>query len=93
MMRAADASAQLMDLGETEAVRAVDDDGIRRGYIEAAFDDGRAHQHIEAAMIKIEHELFQLPFPHLAVADRDDWPRAPVSRMACAVFSMVSTVL
>ena len=60
-----------MNLGKPEAIGAVDDDGVGRGYIDAAFDDRGAYQHVEAAMIEIQHELFQLTFAHLAMPHRD----------------------
>ncbi len=36
-----------------------------------AFDDGRAQQHIEAAVVEIHHELFQVALAHLSMADAD----------------------
>src|SRR3546814_16566950 len=49
----ADASAELIELGEAEAVGAVDDEGVRRGDVEAAFDDGRRKEHIIFAVVEI----------------------------------------
>ena len=71
VVRAADAAAQLMDLRQAESIGAVDDDGVRRRHVDAALDDGRADQNVEAAMIEIEHELFEIALAHLAVADGD----------------------
>ncbi len=71
MMRAPDAAPQLVDLRQAESIRAIDDDGVRGGHVDAAFDDGRAHQHVEAPMVEVEHQLFQIAFAHLAVADGD----------------------
>src|SRR3954452_21774144 len=39
--RSADATAQLIELGESERVGAVDDDRVRVGYIQARLDDRR----------------------------------------------------
>ena len=71
MMRATDATAQLMELSQAQPVGAVDDDGVRGRHIDAALDDGRTHQQIEASVIEVEHDLFQLTLPHLPVGDAD----------------------
>src|SRR5258708_31938616 len=71
VMRSPDAAPQLMDLRQAEPIRAVDDDGVRRRHVDAAFDDGGTDENVEAPMIEVEHELFQITFAHLAVAHRD----------------------
>src|SRR5258707_1110204 len=71
MVRPSHAAAQLVNLGKPEAIGAIDDDGVGRGYIDAAFDDGGAYQYVEAAVIEIQHELFQLTFTHLTMPHRD----------------------
>src|SRR5690606_33426826 len=48
MMRPAHAAAELMELREPEPVRAVDDDRVRRRDVDAALDDRRADEHVEA---------------------------------------------
>ena len=69
VVRAADAAAQLMQLRQAHAVGAVDHDGIGARHVDAAFNDGGAHQHAEAAVIEIHHELLEIPLAHLAMAD------------------------
>jgi len=69
MVRAAHAAAQLVQLGEPETVGAIDDDRVRRRDVDAAFDDRRAQQDVEASMVEVEHYLFELAFGQLAVAD------------------------
>ena len=69
MMRASDATAQLMQLSQTETVGAVHDDGVDGGYVDAGFDDGGAQQHIETLLIKIAHYLLQITLAHLPVRD------------------------
>ena len=71
MMRAADATTQLMQLREAELVGAIDDDGVRGRHVDAAFDDGGADQHVAALMIEIEHDLLEFALAHLAMADGD----------------------
>ena len=93
MVRAADAAAQLVQLREAELVGAVDHDRVRGRHVDAAFDDGRAHQHVEAAVIEIDHQLLEIALAHLAVADAHARPRARASACPAAIFSMVSTSL
>ena len=71
MMRATDPASQLMNLRQPESIGAVDDDGIGRRHVDPAFDDGCADQNVEAAVIEIEHELFEVALAHLAVSHRD----------------------
>src|SRR3546814_1040195 len=69
----ADASAELIELGEAEAVGAVDDEGVRRGDVEAAFDDGRRKEHIIFAVVEGRHALLDLGGrPLTAGADEGD---------------------
>jgi hypothetical protein len=71
VVRAADAAAQLVQLREAEAVGAVDDDGVGGRHVDAALDDGRAQQHVEALVVEIDHQLLEVALAHLAVADAD----------------------
>ena len=70
-MRAADAASDLVQLRQAQLVGAVDDDGVRRRHVDAAFDDGGAHQDVEALVVEIQHHLFQLFLRHLPVGDFD----------------------
>jgi len=47
-----DAPAQLVQLSETEAFRAVHYQRIDRGQVDARLDDRRAHEHVEATCQK-----------------------------------------
>src|SRR5690606_17756547 len=69
VVRAPDASAQLMELSETEAVGTVDDDGVGARDVDPGLDDGRAEQHVEALLIEVAHDLLELALAHLAVRD------------------------
>ena len=71
VVRTADTATQLVQLRQAEAVCPVDNDGIRRRHIEAAFNNRCAQQDVEAALVKIEHDLFKLPLRHLTVPDSD----------------------
>src|SRR3546814_18254759 len=53
---------------------AVDDEGVRRGDVEAAFDDGRRKEHIIFAVVEGRHALLDLGGRHLTVgADEGDF--------------------
>ncbi|KAG1481297.1 hypothetical protein G6F54_013737 [Rhizopus delemar] len=71
MVRTTDTAAQLVQLGQPEAVGTVDDDGVGAGHVGARRDDGRAQQHVVALLVEAFHHLFQLALGHLAVGDRD----------------------
>lgn len=66
-----DAAAKLMEIGESEVFRAVDEHGVGAGDIEARFNDRRADQNIRLAPDESRHDVFQLVPVHLPVADED----------------------
>ena len=55
-MRATDTPAQLVQLGQTEFVGAIDDNGVGARYIDTGFDNRRRNQQIKALMVEIEHD-------------------------------------
>src|SRR6266540_1083994 len=69
--RAADAAADLVQLGEPEAVGAVHDDGVRAGDVEAALDDRGREEDVELLVHEPRHHLLELPLRQLAVGDAD----------------------
>jgi hypothetical protein len=68
---AADTAAQLVHLAEAEQIGALDHEGVHRGHVDAALDDGGAHEDVEVALPEVEHHLLEAAFVHLAVGDRD----------------------
>ena len=64
---ASDPSAELVKIGQTEAVGAVDDDRVGVGDIEPALDDRGRDQHVGIALHEALHHGLQLPLLHLAV--------------------------
>ena len=92
VVRAADAPAQLVQLRKPHAVGAIDHDGVGRGHVDAALDDGGAHEQAEAAMIEVHHQLLKVALAHLPVADA----HVGFGHQRCsspAIFSMVRTSL
>ncbi len=69
MVRAPDTPAQLMQLGEAERIRPVDDDGVRARHVDAGLHDRGAQQHVEATMIEIQHHVFEFALVHLPVGN------------------------
>lgn len=68
---ASDASADLVELGEAEAVGAFDDEGVAVGDVDAGFDDGGADEDVEFACDETGHDFFEGEGGHLPVADCD----------------------
>lgn len=68
---ASDASAELVEVGEAEAVGAVDEDGVGVGDIDAGFDDGGGEEDVGLVVDEGVHDVFEVVFFHLAVADED----------------------
>ena len=71
VVRAADPAAELVQLGQAEAIGSIDHDRVRGRDVDAALDDRRAGEHVAAPVIEVEHHALELPLPHLPVPDRD----------------------
>src|SRR5262249_9457901 len=71
----ADPAAKLIELGETEALSSLDEDGIDVGYVETRLDDGRADKNIVLVGGKVDHDSGELLLFHLAVAYHPPCPR------------------
>src|SRR5207244_5169799 len=66
---ATDTPAKLIKIGQTEAVGAIYDDGVRVWDVETAFDDGGANEHVDFSSDETRHHFLELVRVHLAVAD------------------------
>ncbi len=82
----ADPATQLVQLRQAKFVGALDDDGVGAGHVDAGFDDGRRHQHVEALVVEVAHHLFQLALAHLPVADADTCLRHQFGKVGGAFF-------
>ena len=71
MVRAADATTQLVQLRQAEAIGAIDQDGVGIGNVDAGFDDGRAQQQVEALLHEVAHDTLQIAFMQLAMRHRN----------------------
>ena len=60
-----------MQLRQTELVGTVHDDGVGGGNVNAGLDDGGAQQHVEALLVEVAHDPFQLALGHLAMGHLD----------------------
>ena len=66
-LRAADAAAQLVELGQAEHVGAMHDQGVGGRDVEAGFDDRRREQDVVLALVEGRHHVLELAGRHLAV--------------------------
>ena len=57
---AADAAAELVELGKAEPVGAIDDERVRARNVEPAFDDRGRQQHVIFAVVEGAHPLLDL---------------------------------
>jgi len=71
VLRAAHPAPQLVEIGEAEPVGAVDDDRVRVGDVEAAFDDRGGKEHVGFAGHEAGHDVLEFVRVHLPVADLD----------------------
>src|SRR5882762_4629596 len=66
-----DAAAQLVELGESQAVGTVDQNRVGAGDVQTVFNDGGGHQHIRFIANEFQHHAFEFFFGHLAVGHHD----------------------
>ncbi|MNE03830.1 hypothetical protein D3C80_963430 [compost metagenome] len=69
MVRAPNATAQLVKLRQTEVIRAINNDGVRRRNVDTGFNNRGTHQHVKTLVVEIVHHPFQLALAHLPVTD------------------------
>ena len=67
LARAPDPAADLVGLSEAEVVGALDDQGVRRGHVEAGLDDRRRDEDVGLAAQEGEHRRLELALVELAV--------------------------
>ena len=80
-VRAADAAADLVELGEAEHVRALDDQRVRLRDVDARLDDRRRDEHVGVAAQERVHLLLQLALLHLPVRDDEAELRAQLPQL------------
>src|SRR3546814_1512964 len=88
MMRAADATAQLVQLREAEMLGAIDQNRVGARYVDAGLDDRGADQDVEALVIEVEHHLFEFALAHLAVRETHASFRHQLLDLAREVFDV-----
>ena len=67
----AHAAAKLVQIGQAVAVGLVDENRVGVGDVQAALDDRRRQQEVEAVGHEVQHHPLQLVLGHLAVGDAD----------------------
>src|SRR5690606_14810185 len=93
VVRATHTPAQLVQLGEAKLVGAFDDDGVGTGNVDAGFDDGGAHQYVEATVVEVAHDALQLALVHLPVGGGDARVRQPAAQFFGGGFHGVDVVV
>ena len=69
VLGAPDATAELIEIGEPEAIGAIDDDRVGVRNIETALDDRRANEHVDFPGDETRHDRLERVRIHLSVAD------------------------
>ena len=91
--RAADASAKLVKISQTEAIRPVDDDGVGVRDVEPAFNDGRADQDVDFPCDEAFHDGLQFVRIHLTMSDIDARVRAKVGDLVAHALNALDAVV
>src|SRR5205823_7472888 len=71
---AADAAADLVELGEAEGVGALDDQRVRLWDVDSRLDDRGGDEHVRVPAQEGVHPLLELLLAHLAVSDEEADP-------------------
>src|SRR5690606_35893436 len=90
---ASNTTAQLIQIGEAEAVGAIDDNGVGVGNVDAAFDDGGSDQNVEFVANEAIHDVFEIVLVHLPVADGDARVGNEVLQFAAYAFDRSDAVV
>ena len=93
MVRTADTSTQLVQLGKPELVGAMHDHRIGVRDVNAGFDNRRAQQDVIAVRNEVTHDFFKFAFMHLAVSDADTRFRQEVFQHDAPVFDRFDFVV
>ena len=89
----ADASAQLIKIGQTKSIRAIDDNRVRVRNIETALDNRRANQHVDFSRDEARHDRFQFIRIHLAMADVDLRIRAKIGDLVAHALDCLNAIV
>ena len=93
MVRAANPTPQLVQLGQTEMIRPIHDDGVGAWHIDAGLDDGGADQEVEALVVEVGHDPLKVTFAHLAVGDADAGLRHQFRQIGGALLDALDIVV
>ena len=91
--RPPDPAAQLIELGKTERVGVVDDDGVDVRNVDARFDDRRGDENIEILAHEPEHDLLQHLLVHLPVTDAEAGLRHELAQLVRQTVDVMDTVV
>ena len=58
-----------MQLSQAEVIGTLNNNGVRRGYVDPGFDNGGTDQHVKTLVMEIVHHPLKLAFAHLSMTD------------------------
>ncbi len=93
LARPPDSAAQLVQLGEAEQVRAVHDQRVGVGDVQAGFHDRGTHQHVVLALPETLDDLLQPVLVHLPVRGDDPRLRHQFPQLARDLLDVVHAVV
>src|SRR3954470_7636026 len=89
----AHAPADLVELGEPEQVRALDDQRVRLRDVDAGLDDARRDEHVGLAAQEAHHPLLELLLVELAVRDLERHVRAQAAQALARLVDRLDAVV
>ena len=92
-VRAAHPAADLVELGEPERVRALDDERVRLRDVDARLDDRRRDEHVGIAGEERVHALLELLLRHLPVRDQEAEARAELLELLARLVDRLDAVV
>ena len=87
------AAAQLVQLAQAVVLGVVHDERVRVRDVQAGLHDGRAHQHVEAALPEVHDNLLQARLAHAAVCGGDARLRHELADFGCHVVDIGHAVV
>ena len=87
------APADLIQLGEAEAVRVKDNQRVGLRHVQPAFHDRGAKQHVIRPGVEVQHHVLQRVFTHLPVRDADARLRHQLVQAVVHLFNAAHAVV
>ena len=92
-VRTPDPPADLVELGEAQLVRILNDHRVGIRDIESRLDDRRGDEHIDITVDEIQHDLLELVLIHLTMSECHICLRNERRHMVCHLVDVVDTIV